>query len=84
MVRKTRRPSSRSTTSPRILVIGTALPSSDCAAVAPSATTRSGLISASSLSSHQRQAWISPAFGFEWMRRLPRGSNLKCLTALVT
>ena len=50
---------------PRIFVIGTALPSSDCAAVAPSATTRSGSIRASSLSSHQRQAWISPAFGLE-------------------
>ena len=84
MVTKTFSPSSRSITSPRIFMIGTALPSSDCAAVAPSATARSGLISANSLSSHQRQAWTSPAFGFEWMRRLPRGSNLKCLTALVT
>ena len=46
MVTNTRSPSSRSITSPRILVTGTALPSSDCAAVAPSATTRSGLISA--------------------------------------
>ena len=54
------------------------------AAVAPSATTTSGLISFSSWSIHQRQALTSPAFGLEWMRRLPRGSNLKCFTALVT
>ena len=54
-----------SMTCPRIFVIGTALPSNDKAAVAPRATTMSGLVSASSLSSHQRQAWTSPAFGFE-------------------
>ena len=32
----------------------------------------------------KRQAWISGASGVLWMRRLPRGSNLKCFTALVT
>ena len=29
-------------------------------------------------------AAISTAFGFLWMRRFPRGSHLKCFTALVT
>ena len=27
---------------------------------------------------------ISAALGFWWMRRFPRGSHLKCFTALVT
>ena len=26
----------------------------------------------------------SPALGFAWIRRLPRGSHLKCFTTLVT
>jgi hypothetical protein len=38
---------------------------------------------ASSASNHGRQAKTSPSLGFLWMRRLPRSSNLKCLTALV-
>ena len=43
-----------------------------------------GLTKSTRASSQKRQALISPAFGFWWMRRLPRGSNLKCFTALVT
>jgi hypothetical protein len=34
--------------------------------------------------SHGAQASISLRSGFWWMRRLPRASHLKCLTALVT
>ena len=59
-------------------------PSSACAAVAPRQTSTRGLTSAISVSSHGRQAAISPAFGFVWIRRLPRGSHLKCFTTLVT
>src|SRR5205085_603298 len=55
-----------------------------CAAVAPSATTIFGLTAAISASSHGKQAAISSELGFEWMRRVPRGTHLKCLTALVT
>ncbi len=69
---------------PRAPPIVTARPSICRAAVAPSATTARGRSSASSRSYHQRHALISPALGFAWMRRLPRCSNLKCLTALVT
>jgi hypothetical protein len=65
-------------------LIVTILPSICRAAVAPSATVIAGFTSSRSCSYHQRHAWISPASGFEWIRRLPRGSNLKCLTALVT
>src|SRR4029453_14789392 len=36
------------------------------------------------ISSHGRQVWISAAFGFLCRRTLPRRSNLKCLTTLVT
>ena len=43
-----------------------------------------GLTSAISVSSQGRHAAISAAFGFLWMRRLPRGSHLKCLTTFVT
>ena len=43
-----------------------------------------GFTTAISASSHGRQAAISAAFGFAWIRRLPRGSHLKCLTTLVT
>lgn len=50
----------------------------------PSATTSPGRMNRSSRSSQNRQALISPAFGFSWMRRLPRRLNLKCFTALVT
>ena len=38
----------------------------------------------SSASSQGRQAAISREFGFLWMRRLPRGSHLKCFTVFVT
>jgi hypothetical protein len=66
------------------LLIGVIFPNTLCAAVAPIATTRSGLIAASSRSYHCRHALISGVFGF-WCRRiLPRGTNLKCFTALVT
>ena len=34
--------------------------------------------------SHCSQASISRSDGFLWMRRLPRGSFLKCFTAFVT
>jgi hypothetical protein len=68
----------------RTLLIVTTLPTSERAAVAPSATVSGGLINSRSCSSHQRQAVISPASGLLWMRLLPRWTNLKCLTALVT
>ena len=59
-------------------------PNTHCAAVAPMAITRSGLRILSSRSYHCRQARISGVLGF-WCRRIfPRGTNLKCLTALVT
>ena len=61
-----------------------ARPSSERAAVAPSATSACGCTSAISLSSQCRQASASRCAGVLWMRRLPRSSNLKCLTALVT
>src|SRR5436190_23762916 len=59
-------------------------PITACAAVDPKQTIARGLITWISASSHGRQALISAAFGFLWMRRLPRGSHLKCLTTLVT
>ena len=61
----------------------TARPSTARAAVPPIATTSFGRNRTSSTSSQKRQAWISGASGVLWMRRLPRGSNLKCFTALV-
>jgi hypothetical protein len=75
---------SDSTGTPRCFVTRKLRPSSDCAAVAPSATSTRGSSTESSASSHGRQAASSSAFGFWWMRRLPRPSHLKCLTALVT
>ena len=62
----------------------TSLPRSEYKAVAPSATTSLGWIRRSSVASHQAQALVSPTFGLAWMRRLPRGVNLKCLSAFVT
>ena len=59
-------------------------PITACAAVEPRQTMARGLITAISASSQGRQAVISAAFGFLWMRRLPRGSHLKCLTTFVT
>jgi hypothetical protein len=53
-------------------------------AVAPKATVNRGASRAVSLTSHQRHCSISAALGFLWSRRLPSGSFLKCLTALVT
>jgi hypothetical protein len=73
-----------SRSSPRFWVTRNARPSSVCAAVAPRQTMISGLSKAISESSHGRHAAISAPFGFLWMRRLPRGSQLKCLTTLVT
>ena len=58
-------------------------PSSDEAATTPSVTTTRGVLSASSAASHGWQAVVWVRFGRWWMRRLPRGSHLKCLTALV-
>ncbi len=77
-------PSARVSGSPRTLEMVTTLPISERAAVTPSATVTGGLMSARSWSIHQRQAVISPASGLLWMRRLPRSTNLKCFTALVT
>jgi len=48
------------------------------------ATVTAGRIKPRSCSCHQRQASISAMSGFEWIRLLPRSTNLKCLTALVT
>src|SRR5439155_13004256 len=59
-------------------------PISACAAVEPRQTIARGLTARISASSHGRQALISTAFGFLWMRRLPRGSHLKCFTTFVT
>src|SRR5256714_13188073 len=59
-------------------------PITACAAVEPRQTIARGLMTSTSASSHGRQALISAAFGFLWMRRLPRGSHLKCFTTLVT
>ncbi len=81
---KPSRPSRSGIRRPREREIVVSRPVSARAAVAPSATVTCGLISSSSLSSHQRQASISLLFGFWWMRRLPRGVNLKCFTAFVT
>ena len=70
---------------PRILPIVIALPNRLRAAVAPSATVSGGRISSRSCSIHQRQALdlaLRRASG--GCRRLPRSTNLKCLTALVT
>src|SRR5882724_7537211 len=67
---------------PRLLLIGVILPKTLWAAVMPIAITRSGLIAASSRSYHGRHALISGVLGF-WCRRIfPRGTNLKCFTAL--
>ncbi len=77
-------PSTSVSGSPRALAMVTTFPTSERAAVAPSATVTGGLISARSWSIHQWQAVISPASGLLWIRRLPRWMNLKCLTALVT
>jgi len=71
---------------PRRLVTLKVRPNSACAAVAPSATMSRGFRSWSSVSSQNRQAAISPAFGRSWIRRLPVGAGfyLKCFTAFVT
>lgn len=70
--------------SPRCMVTRKSRPSRDWAAVAPRQTITLGRMAAISASSQGRQAAISVAFGFLWMRRLPRGSHLKCFTAFVT
>jgi hypothetical protein len=59
-------------------------PSRARTAVAPRATIIRGPTSSTSRSSHGAQALISATSGRSWMRRLPRGFHLKCLTALVT
>src|SRR5438874_2258132 len=69
---------------PRFPISLNCAPITDCAALAPSSTTTSGWIARSSASSHGLHALISDMRGFLWMRRLPRGSHLKCFTALVT
>ena len=51
--------------------------------MAPRQTSTLGLTTSSSATAHGRQAAISLAFGFWWIRRLPRGVHLKCLTAFV-
>ena len=68
---------------PRSRVTDTGRRTSALAAVAPSATTSRGRTNATSRSSHQRHADTSSPFGFLCRRRLPRGSYLKCFTALV-
>ena len=69
---------------PRLAAMGVGCPRRLRAAVAPMPRIAAGLTSARSISSHQRQASISPASGRLCSRRLPRHSYLKCLTALVT
>src|SRR5262249_2787835 len=77
-------PAGLDTNSPRRCVTLKLLPRRAWAAVAPRQTMSMGWTSAISVSSHGRQAAISAAFGLAWIRRLPRGSHLKCLTTLVT
>jgi hypothetical protein len=84
IVTVTHSPSSVVRISPRSFEIVTARPSRLRAAVAPSATTSFGLMRRRSVSCHHLQRSISYWFGRLWMRRLPRCSNLKCLTAFVT
>ncbi len=72
------------TTSPRRAVTLNPRPRSAWAAVAPMHRMARGRTAAISACSHGEQARTSPAFGFWWMRFFPRGSHLKCLTALVT
>ena len=48
------------------------------------ATTTLGFSTSISVRSHRRQTLISPAVGRLCSLSFPRGSNLKCLTALVT
>ena len=79
----TRGASGEETNAPRRCETLKARPSSACAAVAPRQTITRGLANAISVSSHGRQAAISAPFGLAWMRRLPRGSHLKCFTTLV-
>lgn len=71
---------------PRFFVTLNVRPSRDFAAVAPRQMMTSGLMSASSASSHGRQARTSPADGVLCSRRVVRASfaHLKCFTALVT
>ena len=69
---------------PRSWVTRKLRPSNAWAAVAPRQTRTSGLTSASSCSSQGRHARISIELGLLWIRRLPRGTHLKCLTTLVT
>src|ERR1043166_5531854 len=59
-------------------------PITACAAVEPRQTIAFGLTTEISEWSQGRHAAISTAFGFLWMRRLPRGSHLKCFTTFVT
>ena len=53
-------------------------------ASAPSRTTTSGCRVSSSAPSHGAHASICARDGFSWIRRLPRASQRKCFTALVT
>ena len=64
-----------STNRPRSRVTRNSRPSSACAATEPRHTSTRGFTSASSDSSHGRQALISSALGFWWMRRLPRAAT---------
>ena len=71
--------------SPRCAVTLNALPSSACAAVAPRQTIDARLARARSrCRATGGTPAISLARGFLWIRRLPRGSHLKCFTTLVT
>ena len=69
---------------PRSFRMGTALPSTDCAAVEPKQTTIFGFTAANSAFSHGLHAITSRTEGFWCKRLLPRQIHLKCLTALVT
>ena len=74
-----------SSTRPRSSVTRNDAPRSDRAAVAPNTTTDVGWVASSSARSQGRQATTSAEDGVLWRRTFPfrRGSNLKCLTALV-
>ena len=75
--------SGEGTMRPRCALTRKLRPSSACAAVAPRHTMTAGFTAAISASSQGRQARISCALGFSWMRRLPTTWWRKCLTALV-
>lgn len=77
-------PSGRVCHTPRWRIKPNLVPRMLRAAIAPRQTTIFGRMRSSSASSQSRQARCSAGLGLRCRRDLPRRSNLKCLTALVT